>query len=99
MITAGTDTSGFVQSIFANFEMELPRKEGDEVVMGDLIARAGNTGVTTESVIRVKIVSKPRMHPVTKEIIDWPERGFANEESWDLYLQGVYGVGEDEIGD
>ena len=78
---------------------EILAKEGDEVVMGDLIARAGNTGVTTESVIRVKIVSKPRMHPVTKEIIDWPERGFANEESWDLYLQGVYGVGEDEIGD
>lgn len=39
------------------------------------------------------------MYQCTKEIIDWPERGFANEESWDLYLQGVYGVGEDEIGD
>ena len=78
---------------------ELLAKEGDEVVMGDLIARAGSTGLTTESAIRIKIASKPRMHPVTKEIIDWPERGFADENSWNQYLQGIYGVGEDEIGD
>ena len=52
-----------------------------------------------QSAIRIKIASKPRMHPVTKEIIDWPERGFTNKEGWNQYLQGIYGVGEDEIGD